>query len=826
MQKWTRFLLKIFRFILSPPLKLVPPLVAFFFNIITMITLFKTIKDTATPFPVTAEFVFNKIRSGAVRPLVEQIRLETDKDKRNTLKAQLPAICFSGEFNHRSKGGFKRHSGFICLDFDHFADVQQMNDAKEKLKLNEYTHALFVSPSGDGLKLIIKIPDSATAEEHTQYYIAVCDSLKIDTLDTKTKDVARVCYMSFDADIYINNDSKIWDIKEEYEQKVYAHDTPTLALNDSSRIIEQLRKWWDKKYGMVKGERNANLYILAGSFNDYGVPYDDAINYCMTFQEPGFSSVEITGCVRSAYSNRSSHGTKFFNDVDTLKTIKQMSASGHSKKDIHDRLQKKRIPKAELDAAIESVNKEMSTNVFWSTNDKGAVSINNNDFRLWLGQHGFFKYYHEKSTNYVYIHKENNLIDNSHEVMIKDYVLDYLIKNDHFKMFEYLAPKPLYFSDKYLNILPNLDIQFKKDTKDTCYLYFKNKAIEITKDAISEIDYIDLDGFVWKQHLINSDFKKVDFEGCDFQRFIFNVSGKDKLKEKSIRSTIGYLLHSYKDSASNFAVILNDENISENPNGGTGKGIIINAIGKLKRSSVIDGKTFSFEKSFPYQTVSIDTQLIVFDDVRKNFNFENLFSIVTEGITIEKKNKDAIKLDIDKSPKVLISTNYTVGGDSTSFARRKWDVELSQHYNLKNTPLKEFGRLLFDQWPKDEWDKFYSYMIDCIQLYLREGVIRVDFTNSKLRLFIASTCTEFAEWVSEDNIKTGERYTKSKLHEQFIREFPDRKMIQQKTFNKWVKQYAIYKDLEFSEGNTQGERWYSVGKDYSFLELPAEEAPF
>ena len=73
----------------------------------------------------------------------------------------------------------------------------------------------------------------------------------------------------------------------------------------------------------------------------------------------------------------------------------------------------------------------------------------------------------------------------------------------------------------------------------------------------------------------------------------------------------------------------------------------------LKKNIVINGKEFSFEKSFAYQLVSADTQVLTFDDVRKNFPFENLFSVITEGITLEKKNKDAIKIPYEESPKVV-----------------------------------------------------------------------------------------------------------------------------------------------------------------------------
>ena len=110
----------------------------------------------------------------------------------------------------------------------------------------------------------------------------------------------------------------------------------------------------------------------------------------------------------------------------------------------------------------------------------------------------------------------------------------------------------------------------------------------------------------------------------------------------------------------------------------------------MKKTDFIDGKQFDFKKNLAYQTLNADTQILVFDDVEKNFNFESLFSIITEGITIEKKNKDAIKIPVQRSPKIVITTNYTIGGVGGSFDRRKFEVEFSSYFNAIYTPELEF----------------------------------------------------------------------------------------------------------------------------------------
>ena len=793
-----------------------------------MLTIFKSVKDISTPFFVTPDYVFNKIRAGSVKDLVKKIRKEQNKSDRNQLKLQLPAICFSGEFKTRNKNGLIKHSGLICLDFDSFASMDELNAYKEQVINNEYTYSCFISPSGNGLKVVVKIPP-CTSDEHEQYFIALCDAFNIPNLDTSTKDVSRVTYASYDPDIYINPLSKVWDVKEEFEHKEYSKEAPILRLTSTDTIIDKLLKWFNRKYGVIEGNRNNYLFIFACALNDYGIPFSVAEDFCFQYEQSGFERKEISLIIKSAYSKIDKHGTKYFDDKPTLDFIKRLSSKGFTKDQIIDKLEHKNINKDILSNAIEEVGEILFTDSFWSKTDKGKVVINHNKFKKWLSQNGFNKYYADGQDTFIYVYKENNLVDITNENKIKDYVMNYLDGIEDISIYEHLANRTSMFKDSYLNLLENINIVFKEDTEDKAYIYFKNAAIEVSKKGLKQIDYLELDGFIWKKHIINTEFKKVDYKGCDFQKFIWNISGQNADKETSIKTTIGYLLHSYKNSASNFAIILNDEMISENPNGGTGKGILINAINKIKRCAVIDGKTFSFDKSFPYQTVSSDTQIIVFDDVRKNFNFENLFSIVTEGITLERKNKDAIKIPIDKSPKVLISTNYAIGGDGSSFERRKWDIELSQHYNIQNTPLKEFGRLLFDQWSEEEWLKFYNYMLDCLSLYLKHGLIRVNFNNTKLRAFIASTCSEFSEWTSEGHIQVNYRYGKKEMYEMFIKEYPDRKMIHQKTFNKWVKTYANHNEYFFKEGHSNGQRWFEI-KDREDAEINVsynnDETPF
>jgi hypothetical protein len=306
---------------------------------------------------------------------------------------------------------------------------------------------------------------------------------------------------------------------------------------------------------------------------------------------------------------------------------------------------------------------------------------------------------------------------------------------------------------------------------------------------------------------------------------LWKIAGEDEKRYNSLKSVIGYLLHSFKTSANNKAIIFNDETISENPNGGSGKGLFWNAISKLKRVASIDGKTFEFTKSFPYQTVSTDTQILVFDDVKRNFNFESLFSLITEGITLEYKGQNAIKLPVQQSPKILITTNYTVGGSGGSFERRKFEVELSGYFNASHTPIDEFGHLLFDDWDVKEWNRFYSFMLNCCQYYLEHGLQTYDHKNLETRKFIKDTSHEFYEWAQDDNLPVNVQIDKKRKYTEFMEEHKDFRWLTQRTFTRWVISWAKHNNWETVTGRTHNMRWIRINAPDVPVEDPRDKLP-
>lgn len=768
------------------------------------VTIFKDIKDTETPFHRSIDMVLRRIKGGNTKNLIKAIRQTKDKSERNELKKKLPAICFSGVFTKRMDTAITEHSGFICLDFDGYPNIKDMLSHKEKLSRDGYVYSVFISPSGNGLKVLVRIP--AITDNHISYFNALNKYFDSEYFDKTCRNVSRVCYESYDRLIHINDSSNVWDTMAEPEYvEMNAHrDPPTIPITDHNKIVEILVKWWEKKYPMVDGQRNQNVYILAMAFNDYGVPKALAGYVLGGYADEGFDMSEINRTIDSAYANTSKFNTKYYEDEEMISNVKGSLRKGIAKKQIRYQLNQSGVDSEVTEFVINKIEKENSKQIFWEKNEKGVVRIVHYSFKRFLEDNGFYKFCPEGGKNYVFVKVTNNLIDHTSDKDIKDFVLNYLLEIDDLSVYNYFADQVRFFRDEFLHLLSTIDIFFIEDTKDSAYLYYNNCAVKITKTLIETIDYIDLGGYVWKDHVIDRKFDVCDEKTCDYSVFINNICADVVERKRTMESTIGFMMHGHKTKSYCPAVILNDQVISDNPEGGTGKGLFMNALSQMKKVVMIDGKAFNFEKSFPYQTVSADTQILCFDDVKKNFDFERLFSVVSEGLTLEKKNKDAIKVPFERSPKIGITTNYAIKGTGNSFARRKWELELYQHYSMNYTPFDEFGKHFFDDWDEDEWCYFDNYMIGCLQDYLNTGLVKSAFVNLETRLLEQATNHEFIEWCGlvegiegSYSLMVDQRIRLQDAYYDFVNEYPDyapnsRRSVSRAQFYKWVKLYAIF----------------------------------
>jgi len=789
-----------------------------------VITLFKSINTTNDPHHVTLDFVLDRIKSPTQKTLINKIRKLKDKSDRNVLKKKLQCVLFSGAFANRSKKGLIKHSGLICLDFDSFEGKKEMEEFHKFAKKDVFTNALFLSPSDNGYKLIVKIPTN----DHLGSFLALeryyKDSGFSKYFDKSTKDVSRICYNSYDPHLYKNTDSDIFTKKANEIVDIHNSKYSEIRISGQIEIISLLVKWWENNYGFVQGEKNNNLYILANAFNQYGIKEVDCERYFLTnyYRPPCKDPSEVSSVVANAYKNSSEHDTKSFEDKDKVLEIERMSHKGDSAEKISKKIG------VSLDT-IEDVIESSEKNVFWVKNSKGVVSTVMLKYKYFLESNGFFKYKSEESDEFVFVKVKNNLIENTSDVDIKNYVLDYLELLEDKKIYEHFAKhSSSHFTEAILNFISNIKINLRLDTKKVGYVYYRNHAVRITPEKTEIVDYIDLDGAVWKSHVIDRDFKLSDDHENDYKTFIHNISkeGREDVI-KSSESALGYLMHNFNDRREQKAIILNDcKQTGSSEEGGIGKGLFVQGIEQIRRTIIEDGKDFNDKGQFKYQKVGLDTQVFSFDDVPKDFSFKKLFSVITDGMTVEKKNKTAVKLKYSDSPKIVITTNYVIKGKGHSHVRRKFEIEFGEHYGEHLTPFDEFGQELFNDWDAEHFNKFDNYMISLIQKYMVTGLIESISDTANDRRLIAITDHLFVGWMDDivDSLDTIMPYLT--LHNTCIQE-SGLTRLSFKEFSSWVEEYCNYNDYKIYTTRINGKlsiQIHNTKKEYK--EEIKEDTPF
>jgi hypothetical protein len=116
--------------------------------------------------------------------------------------------------------------------------------------------------------------------------------------------------------------------------------------------------------------------------------------------------------------------------------------------------------------------------------------------------------------------------------------------------------------------------------------------------------------------------------------------------------------------------------------------------------------------------------------------------------------------------------------------------------------------MFYDEWDDAEWLRFDNFIVNCVIHFLNNGLVENRHTNLETRKFIKETCYEFYEWTEEDNLPVNTRLKPSEYYEAFLLEYPEsRKFVSQKRFGKFLQIYSQIKDLKFTKGKTNGERW-------------------
>jgi hypothetical protein len=273
-----------------------------------MVTVFKNFNEVVEH--KTIPTILEEIKTGKYKHAIVYLR-KSHKEKKeeayNKAKKALPAFTPSAKFvGGRKTEYLVEYSKCIILDIDKLSAADLQN-AKQLANQSEYTYASFISPSGNGLKILVKIETPET--QHKETFLKVQahyeEILKLE-IDKSGKDVTRLCFYSWDENLYLNENATVFasEAKQPCQTEIVSvsptHNSQFITHN-SDAIYNHCIRFTEKKVQFANGSRNVFVHQLACNLNRKGVALQEALGYILT--DFGYDEKEVTQAVNSAYGN-------------------------------------------------------------------------------------------------------------------------------------------------------------------------------------------------------------------------------------------------------------------------------------------------------------------------------------------------------------------------------------------------------------------------------------------------------------------------------------------------------------------------------------------
>ncbi len=256
-------------------------------------------KITNPPTVTDSNVVLERIKNGrgGLAELVGKIRQEKAVGARTALKKQLGCVIFSGVCgngvekvskstgrkytSYRDDKSLTEHSGLCIVDLDHLGDDKDVELWKSKFAVIPSVYAAFKSPSGDGLKVLFRIPPDLG--KHRGHYRALMTYIRGEyktltsrNIDNTSINEARVCFISYDPDLYVNPDAVEFTDYEEIEHVELLDDaaiktgnglTDYEKLQVAAKMIDMSKDGF-KHHTLMKAAYLMGGYITGGYVNE------------------------------------------------------------------------------------------------------------------------------------------------------------------------------------------------------------------------------------------------------------------------------------------------------------------------------------------------------------------------------------------------------------------------------------------------------------------------------------------------------------------------------------------------------------------------------
>ena len=303
----------------------------------------KPIQNTKPAKSVTIDDVYALITGDKYVTRTAHLRTLSGNEARQFKAAEFDYVTFSGVFVSRRESDLIKHSGLLCLDFDHVKNVKEL---ESKLIADPHfaPQLVFVSPSGDGIKFVIAV--DVERYTHLQWfegcknYFQQIYGLEV---DKACKDVSRACFLPYDPDCYIGD--------EDYKPTEPLCPLDWIVAPQQQELVPDVQK------------TTQNVDIAAQVDNIINQCERAHIDIAPTYEEwlrLGFALASEFGLAGAGYFHRFSQLHPNYNSANTEKQYQQCCKAKGSGVTIH---------------TLFHIAKTQGLNVAINSGDKNATTI-------------------------------------------------------------------------------------------------------------------------------------------------------------------------------------------------------------------------------------------------------------------------------------------------------------------------------------------------------------------------------------------------------------------------------------------------------------------
>ncbi|MBS1549559.1 MAG: hypothetical protein JSS94_06825 [Bacteroidetes bacterium] len=252
--------------------------------------------------------IVNDIKTGTYhRTIIPYIKLfdkEGKTEETKNLKNKIPTFIISGMFSKlgRKIENLRIYHGWMVLDIDGIKDEETYQIIFEKVKNILYTMVAFRSPSG-GMKIIVQT-NNKDVNKHSERYKKLVNYYeeKLDVeFDTSTCDVSRLCFYSYDEQIFYNKEAKVFNFEEINNVNTVVENADILALE-----MQEMIEFTEKRQKYKVGNRNNFIKLFSLNCSNHGIKESDTLEFCLSrFVEEDFDEYEITLTIKNSYEKNS-----------------------------------------------------------------------------------------------------------------------------------------------------------------------------------------------------------------------------------------------------------------------------------------------------------------------------------------------------------------------------------------------------------------------------------------------------------------------------------------------------------------------------------------